>query len=397
MIRFTPHRPRTALLLGADGPLGFYLGRLLLAKGYEVHGACRRVGGKGGATAVPPRLRGLAENLLFHVHHVDRFDDMHAVGQLISWTKPDEAYNLVGDGRLNEPQGDDGPGDDPDYRLCLLGLIDGVRRHRPACRILQVTSHEAITAAVGEAPAGGWGEVSLPPPANQSSPCQHSAHDVANRFGRGIGLYIARVILFPHASPMQAPDRWPRTLTRAAASYHINGYKIPVAGGEGRLFGDMGHTAEFAEAAWLTLQQPAGGDWIIAQNNRYESDALEIVEERLKLPRKDWTKLAAGPAGGLQAPRAARRGNSLKALRELGWRPERTDREVVEEILYVDVKRALGCRGTLDEVEGMWAGPAGEEEHEAGGEGAGPAGGGESAAAAGGKKAAKKATRRKRA
>ena len=80
---------KIALITGITGQDGAYLTRLLLDKGYVVHGIQRR-----SSSSNTVRIDGIAHTDRLHLHYGDLTD---AVGltKIIHETQPDEVYNLA--------------------------------------------------------------------------------------------------------------------------------------------------------------------------------------------------------------------------------------------------------------------------------------------------------------
>src|SRR4051794_17637439 len=83
-------RVKRALIFGASGQDGAYLSRLLLERGYEVHGASRD------AESQPFRrleILGIRDKVTTHSASTDDFRELL---QLVDGIRPDEIYNLAG-------------------------------------------------------------------------------------------------------------------------------------------------------------------------------------------------------------------------------------------------------------------------------------------------------------
>ncbi|MBN9318250.1 MAG: GDP-mannose 4,6-dehydratase, partial [Caulobacterales bacterium] len=85
---------KTALITGVTGQDGAYLARLLLAKGYTVHGAKRRA-----SSFNTQRVDGIYQdphepNPRFFMHYADMTDALNLT-RLVADVQPDEVYNLA--------------------------------------------------------------------------------------------------------------------------------------------------------------------------------------------------------------------------------------------------------------------------------------------------------------
>jgi GDPmannose 4,6-dehydratase len=81
---------RRALICGISGQDGAYLAKLLLDKGYEVHGSARDAQV---ATFYNLQLLGVKDQITFHSMALN---DFRSVLQVLSKVQPDEIYNLAG-------------------------------------------------------------------------------------------------------------------------------------------------------------------------------------------------------------------------------------------------------------------------------------------------------------
>lgn len=85
---------KTALITGATGQDGAYLARLLLEKGYIVHGVKRR-SSSFNTQRVDDLYRDPHEHeTRFHLHYGDLTDSTNLI-RLVQETQPDEIYNLA--------------------------------------------------------------------------------------------------------------------------------------------------------------------------------------------------------------------------------------------------------------------------------------------------------------
>ena len=83
----------TALITGITGQDGYYLTKLLLEKGYVVHGTIRR-----SSTFNTTRIEDLISEYSKHysstLHYSDLLDST-SLNTIVSTVKPDEIYNLA--------------------------------------------------------------------------------------------------------------------------------------------------------------------------------------------------------------------------------------------------------------------------------------------------------------
>ena len=82
-----------ALVTGITGQDGYYLSKLLLEKGYEVHGLIRRSSSFNTSRIEPLMSKYESENKL-KLYYSDLLDSS-SITSLINLIEPDEVYNLV--------------------------------------------------------------------------------------------------------------------------------------------------------------------------------------------------------------------------------------------------------------------------------------------------------------
>src|SRR3546814_18862963 len=85
---------KTALITGVTGQDGAYLARLLLEKGYVVHGLKRRSSSFNTGRIEDIYQDPHQDSARFHLHHGDLTDSTNLI-RIIQETKPDEIYNLA--------------------------------------------------------------------------------------------------------------------------------------------------------------------------------------------------------------------------------------------------------------------------------------------------------------
>ena len=85
---------KVALLTGVTGQDGAYLSRLLLDKGYEVHGMKRRSSSFNTGRIEDIYQDPHVEHQRFHLHYGDLTDSTNLI-RIMQDVQPDEVYNLA--------------------------------------------------------------------------------------------------------------------------------------------------------------------------------------------------------------------------------------------------------------------------------------------------------------
>ena len=125
---------KTALITGITGQDGSYLARLLLAKGYAVHGIRRRVS-VFNTYRIDDLINGEEFRGRFFLHYAD-MTDMASLIRVLEITRPDEIYNLAAQSHVHVSF------DNPEYTANVDGL--GALRLLEAVRILRMVDEARV-------------------------------------------------------------------------------------------------------------------------------------------------------------------------------------------------------------------------------------------------------------
>ena len=364
---------KTALITGVTGQDGAYLVRLLLDKGYMVHGLKRRA-----SLLNTQRVDQLYqdphdENLRFLMHYGDLTDATNLI-RIIQQIQPDEIYNLAAQSHVKVSF------DSPEYTANTDAL--GALRLLEAIRILglerKTRFYQASTSELyGKVRATPQNEDTPFYPRSPYAVAKLYAYWITVNYREAYGIYACNGILFNHESPMRGETFVTRKITRAVARI--------VLGMQDRLYlgnldakRDWGHARDFVRAQWLMLQQDEPEDYVIATGKQYSvkefcQKAFNEVGIRLEwrgggasqegiitsvepsavlephlafCPRKQ--SLQPGKAVVLVDPRYFRPtevetllGDASKARAKLGWEPEISFETMVQEMVYQDLEETV--------------------------------------------------------
>jgi GDPmannose 4,6-dehydratase len=250
---------KIALITGVTGQDGAYLSRLLLKKGYIVHGIKRR-----SSLFNTARIDGIYEdpqvdNRKFILHHGDLSDSTNII-RIIQEVQPDEIYNL---GAMSHVQVSF---EEPEYSADVDGI--GTLRILEAVRLLGMTKKVKIYQASTSELYGLVQEV----PQSETTPFYpRSPYAVAKLYAYWItvnyreayGMYACNGILFNHESPLRGETFVTRKITRAVAKIAL-GLQDTLYLGNMNAKRDWGHAKDYVELMWRILQHDKAEDWVIA-------------------------------------------------------------------------------------------------------------------------------------
>jgi len=336
---------KTALITGITGQDGAYLTRLLLSKGYTVHGIRRR-----SSSSNTVRIDGIIPDNTdrLHLHYGDMTD---AVGltKILHETTPDEVYNLAAMSHVKVSF------DMPEYTGNVNAL--GVTRLLEALRELGLAKKTRFYQASTSELYGGL----TPGPYNESTPFYpRSPYGVSKLYGywatvnyrEAYNMFACNGILFNHESPLRGETFVTRKITKAVCRIK-KGLQEKLSVGNLDAKRDWGHAADFVEGMWMILQQPEPDDYVLATGEtRSVREFIEIAFSSLDMPltwrgeglaeqgyhaKSDRVLVDIDPQFRRPSEVHILLGDSGKARQKLGWSPKHTFADLVQDMIEHDL------------------------------------------------------------
>ncbi|MEM9441417.1 MAG: GDP-mannose 4,6-dehydratase, partial [Pseudomonadota bacterium] len=250
---------QVALITGVTGQDGAYLARLLLEKGYIVHGVKRRSSsfntGRVDQLYVDPH----EQDTRFFLHHGDLTDATNLI-RLVQETRPTEIYNLAAQSHVLVSF------ETAEYTANADAI--GALRLLEAIRILKmgdrVRFYQASTSEL-------YGKVQETPQRETTPFYPRSPYAVAKLYGYWItvnyreayGYHASNGILFNHESPLRGETFVTRKITRAVAAIQL-GLQERLYIGNLDAKRDWGHAKDYVEGMWRIMQQDEPDDYVLA-------------------------------------------------------------------------------------------------------------------------------------
>lgn len=319
---------KRALVTGITGQDGAYLSQFLLEKGYEVHGVIRRSSHRG---VEDHRLRWLGVADRVHLHDGD-LADLSSLLRTVKDVQPDEIYNLAAQSFVASS-----------WRQPLLtanvtaigvtNMLEAMRIGAPGARFYQASSSEM------------YGLIQEPMQSETTPFYPRSPYAVAKLYGHWItvnyresfGLHASSGILFNHESPLRGVEFVTRKVTRTVAAIKL-GQAQELRLGNIDAKRDWGHARDYVRAMWMMLQQEKPDDYVVATGvTTTVRDMCKIAFAHAGL---DMDKhLIIDPAFFRPAEVDVLLGDSSKARKALGWKPEIDLETMIKEMLDADLER----------------------------------------------------------
>jgi GDPmannose 4,6-dehydratase len=341
-------RCKVALITGVTGQDGAYLARLLLAKGYIVHGIKRRSSSFNTGRIEDIYQDPHIEHRDFHLHYGDLTDSTNMI-RIVQEIEPDEIYNLGAQSHVAVSF------ETPEYTTNVDAV--GPLRLLEAIRIL---GREKKTKFYQASTSELFG-LSQETPQRETTPFYpRSPYGVAKLYGYWItvnyreayGIHASNGILFNHESPLRGETFVTRKITRAAAAISL-GMQQKLFLGNLDAKRDWGHAREYVRGMWLMLQQEEPDDYVLATGvavsvRDFARWAFEDIGSPIEfvgegLDEKGLCCRTGAPLIEID-PRYFRPtevehliGDASKARQQLGWQHETSARELAREMVLADL------------------------------------------------------------
>ncbi|KAH0795243.1 GDP-mannose 4,6-dehydratase [Histomonas meleagridis] len=361
---------KVALITGITGQDGAYLAEYLISLGYIVHGIKRR-----SSLFNTERIDHLYEgpekpNRKLILHYGDLTDSMN-ITKIIQEVQPDEIYNLAAMSHVKVSF------DTPEYTANADGI--GTLRILEAIRLLGLTKktrfYQASTSEL-------FGLIQEPVqnehtpfyPRSPYSCAKLYAYWITVNYREAYGIHASNGILFNHESPLRGETFVTRKITLAASKILI-GLQEKIELGNLSASRDWGHAKDYVRAMHLILQQDKPEDFVISTGVtttvrdfvklsfdyagveiEFEGEGINeigkiksIDEEKFqKAVGKEYLEYAKGLVGKIVVTVSERYfrptevdlllGDSSKARKMLGWKPEYDLKGLCYDMMSSDLK-----------------------------------------------------------
>jgi GDPmannose 4,6-dehydratase len=340
---------KTALITGVTGQDGAHLSRLLLSKGYVVHGVKRRA-----SSFNTQRVDDLYEDphenkTNFFLHYGDMTDSTNLI-RLVQETQPDEIYNLAAQSHVHVSF------ETPEYTANADAM--GTLRLLEALRILKLADKTRFYQASTSELFGKVQEV----PQKETTPFYpRSPYAVAKLYSYWItvnyreayGFHASNGILFNHEGPWRGETFVTRKITRAVAAIKL-GFQKQLYMGNIDAMRDWGHARDYVEGMWRIVQHGTADDYVLATGEMHSvREFIELAFRHVDIEigwkgkgvdevgvnvKTGETLVAIDPQYFRPTEVEQLLGDPSKAHRILGWKHTVTFPELVKEMVESDLE-----------------------------------------------------------
>ena len=352
---------KKALITGITGQDGSYLAEFLLEKGYEVHGIKRRA-----SLFNTQRIDHIfedphVENPKLKLHYGDLTDSSNLI-RIINEVQPDEIYNLGAQSHVAVSF------ESPEYTadvdaMGTLRLLEAIRflGLEKKTRFYQASTSE-LYGLVQEVPQK---ETTPFYPRSPYAVAKLYSYWITINYREAYGIYACNGILFNHESYRRGETFVTRKITRGLANIAYGLEKCLYMGNMDALR-DWGHARDYVKMQWMMLQQDQPEDFVIATGVQYsvrefiQKSAAQLgiklefigsgVNEKAKVIAIEGDSAPALKVGDIivqvdqryfrPAEVETLLGDPSKAKEKLGWVPETTLDEMIQEMVSNDLEQA---------------------------------------------------------
>ena len=319
---------KVAFITGITGQDGYYLSKLLLEKGYEVHGTVRR-SSTINTERIDPLISEYKDNKKLLLHYSDLLDPS-SLNQLIQKIQPDEVYNLAAQSHVavsfknpvfSTQTGTLGP----------LSILEAVKNSSKNIKYYQASSSEMF----GGVDSEKLNEESKFVPKSPYAAGKVFAHQITKIYRESYNLHAVNGILFNHESPLRGETFVTRKITRALGRIYYD-IQSKLTLGNLDAHRDWGFAGDYVEGMWMMLNHKVPDDWVLATGESHSvKEFLEVAFSQLDLDYEEFVITSEEYLRPNEVKHLL--GDYSKAKKELGWEPKTSFEDLVKLMVESDL------------------------------------------------------------
>ena len=340
-----------AIITGITGQDGYYLSKLLLEKGYEVHGLIRRSSSfnTGRIDSLISQYSSIGKLNLYYSDLLDA----SSLNNLINTIEPDEIYNLAAQSHVAVSF------KNPLYTTQTstvgpLTILEAVKNSSKQIKYYQASSSEMFGGINNQS----LNEESKFVPKSPYAAGKLFAHEMSKIYRESYGIFAVNGILFNHESPMRGETFVTRKISKAVGRIS-QGLQTKLTLGNINAYRDWGFAGDYVRGMYLMMQYEKADDWVLSSDETHTvKEFLEIAFSHVNLNWEDFVTTSQK----YQRPNEVDHllGDSTKARKKLNWKPDVKFSELVEMMVDHDIEEAVREKVLLDQnlLTPTWEHPA---------------------------------------
>ena len=342
------NKKKTALITGITGQDGSILADFLIKKNYKIIGVRRRSSSFNTERIDHLFKSGIIDKKFFPFYG-DLNDSTNLI-RIIQATKPDEIYNLGAQSHVHTSF------ETPEYTANSDAL--GTLRLLEAIRILKLQKktkfYQASTSEI-------FGNTEVPQ--NEKTPFRpRSPYAISKLYSywttinyrEAYKFFAVNGILFNHEGKRRGETFVTRKISKSVANYYL-GKKEVLSLGNLYAKRDWGSANDYVKTMWLMLQKNKPSDYVIATGisktvKQFVEEAFKCIKVKIIWKGKGIKEIGINAKNKDLLIKIDKyyfrpteinelRGDPSKARRELGWKPSTSFKELVNEMVFADIKK----------------------------------------------------------
>ena len=333
-----------ALITGISGQDGFFLSKLLISKGYEIHGVIRR-----NSSMTIGNLDYLEKEQLNQIDiHYGDLTDSNFFTNLLHELKPDEVYHLAAQSFVGYSF--QNPASTYDVNIGgTLNVVNAVRESSPDARLYFAATSELY----GQPKQTPQNEATPFEPRSPYAVSKLAGYWTIKTYRDAYNLYMSSGILFNHESEMRGPEFVTRKISKSVARIS-SGSNEPIELGNLSARKDWGYAEDYVYGMWLMIQHKYADDFVLGTGELHT--VREFAEEAFRVAGIEihWKGSGINEVGLSEDEEVLVKVNKKffrplesdnyladysKAKRELNWEPKTRFKDLVKKMVTYDIKK----------------------------------------------------------
>lgn len=321
-----------ALITGITGQDGYYLSKLLLSKGYEVHGIIRR-----SSTFNTSRIDQLIADYegtnKLKLHYSDLLDSS-SLSNIMMEVHPQEVYNLGAQSHVAVSF------KNPLYTAETsvkgsIALLEAIKNIDKNIKFYQASSSEMYGGTTNKI----LNEESLFEPKSPYAVGKVFAHNITKVYRESYGIFAVNGILFNHESPLRGETFVTRKITRAVGRIS-QGIQSKLTLGNLDAFRDWGFAGDYVKGMFAMMQYKVPDDWVLATGEVHSvREFAELAFAKVGLNYEEYIVINEK----YNRPNEVHHllGDPTKAISKLNWKTETSFENLIQMMVEKDIELAI--------------------------------------------------------
>ena len=342
-------KKKIALIFGVTGQDGSYLAKLLIDKGYIVHGVKRRSSSFNTGRIDHLYQEPQVKSRNFILHYGDITDSL-SVSTMIKNIKPNEIYNLAAQSHVAVSF------EVPEYTanadaVGALRILEAIKFHgfQKKTKFYQAGTSEMF----GKVQQVPQSENTPFYPRSPYGVAKVYAHWITVNYREAYNIFACNGILFNHESPVRGETFVTRKIVVALCKIKL-GLQKKLYLGNLDAKRDWGHAKDYVEAMWKMMQKKKPSDYVIATGKQYTvKQFVDLTLNQLGIKyywKGSGVKTKCFDMSGrciVQCDKEYFRplevdtllGDPTKARKELNWKPKINIKMLVKEMVDSEISK----------------------------------------------------------